>query len=74
MDVKSTAPTPPVGLRETKKQETRQLMKTVTNYFQRIQDLTLAGRPDDEIAATVIEEADKAFGLLEPALGDYAVA
>ncbi|MFJ8949812.1 MULTISPECIES: hypothetical protein [unclassified Streptomyces] len=49
-------------------------MKTVTNYFQRIQDLTLAGRPDDEIAATVIEEADKAFGLLEPALGDYAVA
>ncbi|WP_406861825.1 TetR family transcriptional regulator [Streptomyces sp. HUAS MG47] len=42
--------------------------------FQRIQDLTLAGRPDDEITETVTAEAAAAFGLLEAALADYAVA
>ncbi|MGV9278437.1 TetR/AcrR family transcriptional regulator [Streptomyces griseosporeus] len=42
--------------------------------FQRIQELTLDGRPADRIAATVAPEADRAFGLLEPALADYAVA
>ncbi|MGW2339418.1 TetR/AcrR family transcriptional regulator [Streptomyces sp. NPDC001661] len=42
--------------------------------FQRIQDLTLAGRSQTGIARIVTEEAEAAFGLLEPALGDYAVA
>ncbi|MEU0662291.1 TetR/AcrR family transcriptional regulator [Streptomyces lavendulocolor] len=42
--------------------------------FQRIQQLTLAGRTNDEIARVVAEEADTAFALLEPALADYAVA
>ncbi|MGW8886383.1 TetR/AcrR family transcriptional regulator [Streptomyces sp. NPDC055749] len=42
--------------------------------FQRIQDLTLAGRTNPEIAAVLEEEATRAFGLLEPALADYAVA
>jgi AcrR family transcriptional regulator len=41
--------------------------------FQRIQDLTMAGRTNDEIAETVAREAARAFDLLEPALGDYAV-
>jgi AcrR family transcriptional regulator len=42
--------------------------------FQRIQDLTLAGRTNDEIAEIVAAEVTRAFDLLEPALGDYAVA
>ncbi|MFC8062823.1 TetR/AcrR family transcriptional regulator [Streptomyces sp. NPDC057293] len=42
--------------------------------FQRIHDLTLAGHTHDEIAATVAKEAARAFGLLEPALHDYAIA
>ena len=42
--------------------------------FQRIQDLTLAGHPNDKIAATIAPEATQAFDLLEPALADYAVA
>ncbi|MFF6900234.1 TetR/AcrR family transcriptional regulator [Streptomyces hydrogenans] len=42
--------------------------------FQRIQELTLAGRSDSEITRVVTEEATHAFGVLEPALGDYAVA
>ncbi|WP_399498500.1 hypothetical protein [Streptomyces sp. P17] len=42
--------------------------------FQRIQDLTLAGQGDDRISAAVIAEAERAFGLLEPSLGDYAAA
>ncbi|MDG4860348.1 helix-turn-helix domain containing protein [Streptomyces sp. T-3] len=42
--------------------------------FQRIQDLTLAGRPGDEIARTIAADATEAFGLLEPALADYASA
>ncbi|MFF8830931.1 TetR/AcrR family transcriptional regulator [Streptomyces sp. NPDC015131] len=42
--------------------------------FDRVQELTLAGAPGDEIARTVSAEADRAFALLEPALGDYAVA
>ncbi|NBE50683.1 TetR/AcrR family transcriptional regulator [Streptomyces boluensis] len=42
--------------------------------FQRIQDLTLADRPNEEIAGTVTEEAARAFDMLEPALGQYAVA
>ncbi|MEW2252703.1 TetR/AcrR family transcriptional regulator [Streptomyces sp. NPDC006975] len=42
--------------------------------FQRIQDLTLAGHADDEIAETVTEEAAGAFGMLEPALAHYAIA
>ncbi|WP_159043304.1 hypothetical protein [Streptomyces sp. NBRC 110028] len=41
--------------------------------FQRIQELTLAGHTNDEIATSVAEEAVRAFDLLEPALGDYAV-
>jgi AcrR family transcriptional regulator len=42
--------------------------------FQRIQELTLAGHTDDEVAGIVGPEAVRAFDLLEPALGDYAVA
>ncbi|WP_326658004.1 TetR/AcrR family transcriptional regulator [Streptomyces sp. NBC_00385] len=42
--------------------------------FQRIQELTLAGQDNAGISATVIAEADTAFGLLEPSLADYAVA
>ncbi|MEU6228535.1 TetR/AcrR family transcriptional regulator [Streptomyces sp. NPDC047042] len=42
--------------------------------FGRIQDLTLAGHTNDEIAEIVTGEAARAFDLLEPALGDYAVA
>ncbi|GAA2446916.1 TetR family transcriptional regulator [Actinomadura vinacea] len=40
--------------------------------FQRIQDLTLAGRSNDQIAHTIAAEATQAFDLLQPALGDYA--
>ncbi len=42
--------------------------------FRRIQELTLAGRTNPEIAAVLAEEATRAFGLLEPALADYARA
>ncbi|TCO51059.1 TetR family transcriptional regulator [Kribbella antiqua] len=42
--------------------------------FQRIQDLTLAGHPNDKIAATIAPEATRAFDLLEPALAKFAVA
>lgn len=42
--------------------------------FHRIQLLTLAGRSNDDIAQTIAPEATQAFALLEPALGDYAVA
>lgn len=42
--------------------------------FQRIQDLTLAGHPNDEITATITTEAGEAFDLLEASLGDYAAA
>ncbi|MFB4422007.1 TetR/AcrR family transcriptional regulator [Streptomyces sp. QL37] len=42
--------------------------------FQRIQELTLVGQDNARISATVIAEADTAFGLLEPSLADYAVA
>ncbi|MEH0547501.1 TetR/AcrR family transcriptional regulator [Streptomyces sp. NBC_00704] len=41
--------------------------------FQRIQDLTLADRPNAEIAETVDAEASLAFDLLEPSLGHYAI-
>ncbi|MFF5719841.1 TetR/AcrR family transcriptional regulator [Streptomyces buecherae] len=42
--------------------------------FRRIQDLTLAGRDNAEIAALLEPEAVQAFALLEPALADYARA
>ncbi|MFF7726957.1 TetR/AcrR family transcriptional regulator [Streptomyces sp. NPDC008001] len=42
--------------------------------FRRIQDLTLAGRTNAEIAAVLEGEAVRTFGLLDPALGDYARA
>ncbi|WP_217196152.1 TetR/AcrR family transcriptional regulator [Streptomyces buecherae] len=42
--------------------------------FRRIQDLTLAGRDNAEIAALLEPEAVQAFALLEPALTDYARA
>ncbi|MGI5347490.1 TetR/AcrR family transcriptional regulator [Streptomyces sp. CA-250714] len=42
--------------------------------FQRIQELTLAGHSNPEIAAILTEETTRAFDLLEPALGSYAVA
>ncbi|GAA3263241.1 TetR family transcriptional regulator [Nonomuraea helvata] len=42
--------------------------------FHRIQTLTLAGHPNDQIAHTIAAEASQAFDLLEPALGDYASA
>ncbi|MEU1726583.1 TetR/AcrR family transcriptional regulator [Actinomadura sp. ATCC 39365] len=42
--------------------------------FQRIQELTLAGLPNDRIADTTATDATRAFDLLEPALSDYASA
>jgi AcrR family transcriptional regulator len=42
--------------------------------FRRIQELTLAGRANPEIAAVLEEEATRAFDLLEPALAGYAPA
>ncbi|MFF3249046.1 hypothetical protein ACFYWY_36175 [Streptomyces sp. NPDC002870] len=42
--------------------------------FRRIPELTLAGRTDDDIAQAVADEAARAFDMLEPALGNYAVA
>ncbi|MFI6120753.1 TetR/AcrR family transcriptional regulator [Streptomyces sp. NPDC051064] len=42
--------------------------------FRRIQELTLAGRGNPEIAAIIGEEAAAAFDLLEPALAGYATA
>ncbi|BDM69788.1 TetR family transcriptional regulator [Streptomyces nigrescens] len=42
--------------------------------FHRIQALTLAGHPDDEIARIIAAESNQAFNLLEPALSDYATA
>ncbi|MFC9391148.1 TetR/AcrR family transcriptional regulator [Streptomyces venezuelae] len=42
--------------------------------FRRIEELTLAGQDNARISATVITEADNAFGLLEPTLADYATA
>ncbi|RPK88799.1 MULTISPECIES: hypothetical protein [Streptomyces] len=42
--------------------------------YGRIQELTLAGRTDAEIAAVLAEEAERSFDLLGPSLGDYAVA
>ncbi|OKK04547.1 TetR family transcriptional regulator [Streptomyces sp. CB03234] len=41
--------------------------------FQRIQELTLAGRDNPDIAAVLTEETTRAFDLLEPALAHYAV-
>ncbi|MFI1200319.1 TetR/AcrR family transcriptional regulator [Streptomyces sp. NPDC020883] len=56
-------------------QTTAGLLGTVHRVlFQRIQTLTLAGRPNDEIARIIATEATQAFGLLEPALSDYATA
>ncbi|WP_212763870.1 TetR/AcrR family transcriptional regulator [Streptomyces sp. I05A-00742] len=40
--------------------------------FGRIQDLTLAGRTNPEVASVVEMEAIRAFDLLEPSLGEYA--
>ncbi|TDB77989.1 TetR/AcrR family transcriptional regulator [Micromonospora sp. KC723] len=42
--------------------------------FHRIQTLTLAGRPNDQIAHTIAAEATEAFDLLEPALSGYGTA
>ncbi|MEU9121012.1 TetR family transcriptional regulator [Streptomyces sp. NPDC048506] len=41
--------------------------------FSRIQELTLAGRDGDRIAAILDTEAARVFDRLEPGLGDYAV-
>ncbi|MBD0844686.1 TetR/AcrR family transcriptional regulator [Streptomyces sp. TRM68416] len=42
--------------------------------FRRIQELTLAGHDNTEIATVVTAEAAHVFDLLEPALGAYAAA
>ncbi|WP_159775172.1 TetR/AcrR family transcriptional regulator [Streptomyces sp. HM190] len=42
--------------------------------FHRVQELTLAGHPDERIARTLTTEAARVFDLLEPALADYATA
>ncbi|MET8504222.1 TetR/AcrR family transcriptional regulator [Streptomyces sp. NPDC004787] len=42
--------------------------------FRRIQELTLAGRDNAHISATVLAEANSAFDLLEPSLAHYATA
>ncbi|MFE5868623.1 TetR/AcrR family transcriptional regulator [Streptomyces roseifaciens] len=50
------------------------LAATQRLLFERIQELTLAGRSTDRIAAVVAEEAAHVFDLLAPSLGDYASA
>ncbi|NED68100.1 TetR family transcriptional regulator, partial [Streptomyces sp. SID10244] len=42
--------------------------------FRRIQQLTLAGLPAQEIEATVAPEAARAFDLLEPSIGTLGTA
>ncbi|MGP8304169.1 TetR/AcrR family transcriptional regulator [Streptomyces inhibens] len=42
--------------------------------FRRIQELTLAGHPNDRIAATVAPEAAHVFDLLAATLGDFPAA
>ncbi|SDC56924.1 hypothetical protein [Streptomyces prasinopilosus] len=42
--------------------------------FQRIRELTLAGRDNARIPAAVTAEADSAFGLPEPSLADHAAS
>lgn len=42
--------------------------------FQRVQELTLRGLPVERIVARTVEDAGRVFDLLEPGLGDYAVA
>ncbi|WP_280384599.1 TetR/AcrR family transcriptional regulator [Nocardia wallacei] len=42
--------------------------------FQRVQELTLQGRSRRRIATAATDAAHRVFGLLEPALGDYAIA
>ena len=42
--------------------------------FRRIQELTLAGRTDDQIEATLIPEADHLRTLLAAALGSRPIA
>ncbi|WP_248960724.1 TetR/AcrR family transcriptional regulator [Sphaerisporangium perillae] len=51
------------------------LLSTVHRVlFQRIQTLTLAGHPNDQIAQAIAAEATQAFDLLEPALSGYGTA
>ncbi|MEU4839223.1 TetR/AcrR family transcriptional regulator [Nocardia testacea] len=42
--------------------------------FQRVQELTMLGHSPAHIVARAIDEAGRVFDLLEPALGDYAIA
>lgn len=41
--------------------------------FRDLQSRTLAGQTDDQIAEALVAAAERAFALLEPALGSYAV-
>jgi AcrR family transcriptional regulator len=50
-----------------------QLGATERVLFQRIMELTLAGQPDDRIATVIADDAREVYGLLEKALGEYAV-
>ncbi|MEU1817183.1 TetR/AcrR family transcriptional regulator [Streptomyces roseifaciens] len=50
------------------------LAATQRLLFERIQELTLAGRSTDRIAGIVAEEAAHVFDLLTPSLGNYASA
>ncbi|MCE4942307.1 MULTISPECIES: TetR/AcrR family transcriptional regulator [Streptomyces] len=50
-----------------------QLAAALRLLFVRIQERTLAGDPEAEIAATIGAEAERVFDQLEPALGRYAV-
>lgn len=42
--------------------------------FQRAQELTMLEHSPEHIAARVTDEAGRVFDLLEPGLGDYAIA
>ncbi|MFJ1457277.1 TetR/AcrR family transcriptional regulator [Nocardia sp. N2S4-5] len=42
--------------------------------FQRVQELTLRGMARRRIVTTITDEAARVFDMLEPGLGDYAVA
>ncbi|RDI69156.1 TetR/AcrR family transcriptional regulator [Nocardia pseudobrasiliensis] len=58
----------------TRRAAAAQLTAALRLLFQRVLELTLAGRSRKAVARTVVEEAEQIFDLLAPALDDYAKA
>ncbi|MCM6776436.1 TetR/AcrR family transcriptional regulator [Nocardia sp. CDC159] len=56
----------------TRRAAAAQLNAALRLLFRRVLELTAAGRSRKTVARTAIQEADRIFDLLEPALGDYA--